>query len=1131
MAIINKTTPESNQQIQTVAFKLDNLSKLNNVTVNTGNVEVVSVVGDTVTVKCINGASVRQIQTGGQYIPADSKTESGYNRVIGDPNAVTLPQSYTFETSDGYKGTLYLIGNPYWIYDDQGNGIGLEGWYSGTVYRPESDTRTYEYYYSYVLTFDYVINSAPTAPKITVPSIQFEHGDKHYISFDSTDAENDVLTYTLETSYNNGSSWSQIYSGTAKTYQYTVPSNQTQVKFRVKATDGKVVTAYTESSNKTIQEVMYFWNKFNNYYNPPTAYKGALFAKDVPMDERAPGDSPPPNRPSEVVGNLYYEYYWEERADGYYLHANLYEWITTPGGDMKGSLAEANIQASFNTYQHAQKNPDGFWYERGQRVLSEDITPPIIELTEQKNFGPTSTITVKTYDLSSITKLKWAKGQQSATYFASNGTNITNGSFTVSENGDYTVYAEDEKTNKAIQVFTVKMVNTAPTAPTLNVPTIQFEYGDKHQVTFSSTDAENNTIQYTLESSNDNGNEWQVIYSGQTKSFEYTVPSDKTQVKFRVKASDGILETGYTTSENKTIREVMYYWAKYNNVQEMQYTIKYNTPEVIVSDLSYQGQNYNTSGHPTYSYDPPYGFITPKGTGTIIGDYAGRYIPGTVYATPSDGYYYSDYLYIKSISYDSNYTKQTISTQILQRVPNGLQDKMGAYLSTVTGGYNAYKTGVKNQDGYWYVRGLRVIQFISPPGAFTSPSLGTKLKPNQSITIGFSASQATNLSVYEVDYKYNANSWVALPSNLNLTRSLITSSDKSLTSMQFRVRAKNTSNTYSDYIYSEVYVLDHNISPTITLTSPSNDVMLYKNDILTISGEVNDVDQEQNVLVYYQIDDYAHEFAIAGESSTQILLSKKLQLKTGKLYDGDIAVTEVLKSDKVHKLKVWAIDNVGGISDIIERTFTVFPNHDPLLTLNEIIPSGVLDSDKFTISGSVSDEDVDSVISVTYCINNGDSTEIYTGAGGNWEFNVFLSQLKVGENDIIINATDDYGAKYTKTVKLNKDEINVPVLESVARYKIDPPKGTAKGILLFIQRDSELETKVELSMTMKNEEEQFVEILAENTAPLPNKNGLVEDTYHHEVIEDKENIILKIAALRQDENSDYKIHLISGVVE
>lgn len=325
--------------------------------------------------------------------------------------------------------------------------------------------------------------------------------------------------------------------------------------------------------------------------------------------------------------------------------------------------------------------------------------------------------------------------------------------------------------------------------------------------------------------------------------------------------------------------------------------------------------------------------------------------------------------------------------------------------------------------------------------------------------------------------------------------------------------------------------LSNNTSPTIAITSPTNNQTLYENDTINISGDAYDADKDQSVTAYYQINNEARKVLATNLSQTQISLSKQLTFKDGKIYDGETALTGSLADGVSHTLKVWAEDSEKASSAIVERTFYVVPNRAPLLSVEAVVPSGVVDADKFKISGTTSDQDANSTVKVTRRINSGNAVEIYNGSGGAWEFEVTLSQLVVGQNTIIIEVVDNYGAKASKTIQLDKEEVKTPILQSVARYKITPPSGSAKGVLLFIERDEELDLIVELSMTLAGEQEQYISLTPDNTAPMPNSNGIVEDTYYHETTEPKDNIIVKLSTTRPDATVNHKIHLISGAVE
>lgn len=329
--------------------------------------------------------------------------------------------------------------------------------------------------------------------------------------------------------------------------------------------------------------------------------------------------------------------------------------------------------------------------------------------------------------------------------------------------------------------------------------------------------------------------------------------------------------------------------------------------------------------------------------------------------------------------------------------------------------------------------------------------------------------------------------------------------------------------------YTGTYTL--NSAPTVTLTSPTDNQTLYENDKLNISGDAYDPDKDQTVTAYYQINNEPRKVLATNVSQTKISLTKQLTFKAGKLYDGDTAITGNLTDGVAHKLKVWAVDSENASSPVVERTFYVVPNRAPLISVDDVVPSGVVDNDKFKISGTATDPDDNSTIKVTRRINSGNSVEIYSGPGGAWEFDIALAQLQVGENVILVEVIDNYGAKTSKTIKLNKNDVKTPILQSVARYKIEPPKGTAKGVLLFIERDKELDLKVDLSMTLSGEQEQYETLTPEDTAPMSYDDNILEDTFYYETQEMKDNIVLKLSTTRPDATVNHKIHLISGAAE
>lgn len=313
-----------------------------------------------------------------------------------------------------------------------------------------------------------------------------------------------------------------------------------------------------------------------------------------------------------------------------------------------------------------------------------------------------------------------------------------------------------------------------------------------------------------------------------------------------------------------------------------------------------------------------------------------------------------------------------------------------------------------------------------------------------------------------------------------------------------------------------------NTAPTLTLNTPNN-ATLYENDMFRIDGSAVESDIGDAFNVYYRINGGTSR-AIAAEVSTGATLpfNEQLTLKGGALYKGGTAITGALSEGTAHRLEVWSEDNKGGKSTIHERTFYVVPNRAPTLTINPFDElSGTINNDKITISGTSFDLDGNDVI-VRYRLNNASAVQVHDGPAGPWSFDLLLKDLKDGENVIVVEVTDTYNFKSSKTIKLNKYANLTPLSQSTQRYKITPPSGSAQGVLLWIQRHVDQEITAEISMTTGSEQEQFMPMNLTNTAPV---DGFAEDEFTYQADSTKENIILKINLANAS-----PVALISGVL-
>lgn len=338
-------------------------------------------------------------------------------------------------------------------------------------------------------------------------------------------------------------------------------------------------------------------------------------------------------------------------------------------------------------------------------------------------------------------------------------------------------------------------------------------------------------------------------------------------------------------------------------------------------------------------------------------------------------------------------------------------------------------------------------------------------------------------------------------------------------------------NLSSDILVSDTtdadgaYTIVWNATPNVNLSSPTDAQTLYENTAYTISGNATDADNGNIVNIRYSINDGTARALATGISdvTTAIPFSKTLTFKNGKLFDGETAITDTLAEGTAHMLRVWATDDQGATSTIISRSFYAVPNRAPSLTVDTPQTSGTIGSDKFTISGQASDIDGNDVV-VTYRINSGLAKEIYRGQGAPFSFDVTLKELAVGTNDIVIEVSDTYAFKASKTVRIRKNEVKTEVTAGTVRYKLIPPKGSAKGLVIWVQRDANLTIDASVSAQLAGEQEAYVAMTKTTTAPV--NDSTFEDEFIFEASEPKTDIVLKFEL-----NGTGNIKLITGAIE
>ena len=298
-------------------------------------------------------------------------------------------------------------------------------------------------------------NTAPSTPgSISVPS-SIMGGTNISISWaKSSDAESNLAGYKVERSTNGGSSWSQIYQGTATSTTNNVAFGTTSVMYRVKAYD----TEGLESGWRTSSQV-------------------------TVVNNNAPSAPPSIAVPNDVKGGSTLVISWTAASDS---DGNLSGYIlerSTDGGSAYTQVYKGNaltytdtITKGWSTVMYRVKAYDSYNAQSGyttstKRTVDNNTTPTITTSSaanlgtkssgftisysvDDKDAGDTLTVTEK---LDGTTKRTYTATRKTTNSFAVTGEyfqKITNGNHTL------TIYVTDGKATTT-KTFTFTKAVTA----------------------------------------------------------------------------------------------------------------------------------------------------------------------------------------------------------------------------------------------------------------------------------------------------------------------------------------------------------------------------------------------------------------------------------------------------------------------------------------------------------------------------------------------------------------------------------------------------------------------------------------------------------------------------------------------
>lgn len=305
------------------------------------------------------------------------------------------------------------------------------------------------------------------------------------------------------------------------------------------------------------------------------------------------------------------------------------------------------------------------------------------------------------------------------------------------------------------------------------------------------------------------------------------------------------------------------------------------------------------------------------------------------------------------------------------------------------------------------------------------------------------------------------------------------------------------------------YVISFTSPPTVTLTEEDNRT-LYENDQLNLIGQAKDVDAGDVVTIKYSIDNGTTRTinAAVSDGSTPIGYNKILKFTNGKLLDGATQITGDLAEGTAHTLRVWAEDDKGSVSAVQTRQFYVVLNRPPAIQVDEISSlAGLTEVDSITVRATVSDLDNNNV-TLKYRLNDGQLTEVYSGAPGVVTFEIPVATLVDGYNTLMLQAVDSYNFQSQKTYKINRTFNGADLSTSVARYKLNPATGIAAGVVAWIERNTAANVTAAISIVDENAAENFETMELSNTVEL--LGGITEDEFSHIAAAARANLAIKI---------------------
>ena len=203
-------------------------------------------------------------------------------------------------------------------------------------------------------------------------------------------------------------------------------------------------------------------------------------------------------------------------------------------------------------------------------------------------------------------------------------------------------------------------------------------------------------------------------------------------------------------------------------------------------------------------------------------------------------------------------------------------------------------------------------------------------------------------------------------------------------------------------------------APKIELDS--NQGKCFSQDSVIINGTISDLDANSKATLYYVLDD-GQESNLTEEALTNNKLDFALDLTSQNLSIG------------THKLKLWAIDESGNPSEILEKDILITNLKSPVINMNE-------EWSKETVKFTITDEqnNAKDVLKYQYKIGEGE-----------WQDIALNSETIALENTgtaivmakVVGKQTDEQSSIVSKTARIDKDGPKINVSEGNGKITIN----------------------------------------------------------------------------------------------